>query len=474
MPAGLLLSDLAPDVIFSIFACCDISSVVSTAQTCRYLHRLAFDISVWLVLLDNLRRRSILDRTCTPDIKVLSTDEIIDIVKRLITGPKTWTTPLDAADPVAEVTREIEVHPKIRVGGGILHWENMAKLLPSGRYVLFNNWRALECWNVADDRLVWKHASAIEHASVLEFAADEVEDSVVILICVRSYPRNYDDRKNYLEVVDVDLQTGAHNSLLITRAPDSDYDNPFCWPVIRGALAAVGTNSQSNTYMIVNWRTQSHLTLKCNPHIVLKTSLDGEDQVHLISNDALLAYWAPTLSIDDPGPAEFAVILVEAIPKLGTFVDPDADQSFSYMSVIESPIQHGSYRIWIHGTLHTTDADTDTDASNTTTGGLLCYQLSILIGGSGDVKPQWRKQRRATGAGMSLYHTIPYSGHGLFYTNPAGYRMFSPTASESEYGSPQCQPRVEFRGSGDHVDVGLYSGTITYSTSNSIVIRYYR
>ncbi|KAJ7259989.1 hypothetical protein B0H12DRAFT_1231925 [Mycena haematopus] len=117
MSMALLLSDLAPDVVFSIFACSDISSVVSAGQTCRYLHNLAFDKSVWLGLFDRLRRRFLVDRNCTPDLESLSTDEIIEVVRRLITGPQTWSPRELDCDPIAEVSTQITLHPTIRTAG---------------------------------------------------------------------------------------------------------------------------------------------------------------------------------------------------------------------------------------------------------------------------------------------------------------------------------------------------------------------
>ncbi|KAF8171082.1 hypothetical protein K438DRAFT_1982356 [Mycena galopus ATCC 62051] len=211
--SALLLSDLPPDIIFGVFACCNISSIVSTGQTCQYLCHLAFDRSVWLNLLDNLRQRSILDRT-SANLKNLSVEQMIGVVRRL---------------------------PTIRTGGGILDWENLAKLLPSGRYVLFKNWDELKCWNVADDRLIWKHTSVLQDASVLEFAAEEMyaEDSLIVMICLRVMD---EPRKNYVEMISLDVQTGTPNQLWIARAPDSDYGDPFRSTVISGALA-VGRTS---------------------------------------------------------------------------------------------------------------------------------------------------------------------------------------------------------------------------------------
>jgi len=345
----------------------------------------------------------------------------------------------------------------------------MAKLLPSGRYVLFNNWNKLECWNVADDRLIWKHTSPIEHASVLDFGAEQVEDSAIVMICVRTYPHGYHAaRKNYVQVVRVDLQTGTQSHLFVGRAPDTDYDNPFSLPTIRGALAVVTTNSEPDRHMIVNWRAQSYFILQCKEespsmialieqHVVLRTSSledegeDGEEQtqLHIISNDALRAYWAPAFAID--GPVEFAVALVEDIPKLSTFVDTDLDQSFGYMSVLESPLQDGAYRVWLHGSIYSADNRR------------LCYQLSIPVGG----EPQWRRRCQASELAASLIHTVPYFGHTLFHSISGGYTI-SPPISSSEF------VRVELSSAGDHLDVAPYSGAITYSTRTSIVIQYYK
>ncbi|KAJ7669824.1 hypothetical protein DFH06DRAFT_156997 [Mycena polygramma] len=194
MSSRSLFSDLPADVVFSIFARCDIYTVVSVGQTCQYLHGLAFDKSVWLGLVDNLRRRSILDRHCTSSIESLSTDQLIQIVKRLVNGPETWSP--QSSGSMAEVQAKITLHPSIQTGLDRAYGGNVTKLLPSGRYVLFNTSLTLGCWNVAEDRLVWKHTSAIDSARVQEFAAGREEgDSLVIMICLRTYRIAHDDRK---------------------------------------------------------------------------------------------------------------------------------------------------------------------------------------------------------------------------------------------------------------------------------------
>ncbi|KAF7349488.1 hypothetical protein MSAN_01739100 [Mycena sanguinolenta] len=189
MSTPLLLSDLPADIIFSIFACCDIASVVSVSQTCRCLYALAFEKSVWLALLDDLRRRCILDRNCTPNLETLSTAEMIEVVKRLMTGPQTWTP--GEFDSVAEISRKITLHPAITLAGA---GDNTAKLLGSGRYILFTNSFRLQCWSVAEDRLIWTYTSIgdldPEDIEVQAFAAEETDANLTIMVCIQTFPDN--------------------------------------------------------------------------------------------------------------------------------------------------------------------------------------------------------------------------------------------------------------------------------------------
>ncbi|KAJ6480024.1 hypothetical protein C8R47DRAFT_1218950 [Mycena vitilis] len=476
----LLFPDLPPDVIFSIFAHCDISTVVSAGQTCRYLHNLAFDKSVWLALVDNLRRRSILDQNRTPSIKNLSTEQLIQVVKCTVAGPAAWS-PFNS-DSMAEAHAKITLHPAVYTGDGILYWENVVKLTSSGRYVLFNNSRSLECWSVADDTMIWKHKSAIKYASTLEFAVEETENgqALSIMVCLRTYPHAYSDRKNYVEIIRLDLRSRAQNTLVTTRAPNSQDDGSFSLPVIRGALAVVATSSQRDHYMIINWKTRSFFLLKCRPvrhnallliphHLVLKTlSLVEEeneepveeDTIHIISHDALRTYWAPTIDVGVT--AEFASVSVHDMEKLDTIVTPLSFNKwpfFEAMSMTDSPLRDSEYRLWIHAS-----ADhRDQSYGYGQVGALVGYQLAV---GRDGERPRWRSLGMFTPLVPSHYQAIiPYSGHTLSWDGSSAFRI-SPLSSPS-------QATVSLPDSGDYVDVAPYSGALTYSTHESIVIIYF-
>ncbi|KAJ7452650.1 hypothetical protein FB451DRAFT_1282771 [Mycena latifolia] len=453
-----LFSELAADILFAVFACCDISSVVGISQTCKYLHDLAFHKSVWLLLVGDLKRRAMIDSSL--DLQALSTDELVNLVKGIITGPETWSP--RAAGFAPEVAQEIVLHPKIATGAGILHGENQAQLVSSGRYVLFNNWTTLECWDVTQDRLVWKHTSTVDDARVVAFAAEEIEggNALVIMICQRTYPRS-DDRKNLVEIVELDVRQGTHDVLLFTGTPDTYYDDPFRDPVLlHGALAAVSITGRENTILLFDWKAQSVFALVGNEgysalialipgHVILKAaSSNGGEQIHLISNDAL-----PTHPISTSG--SVPLVPWDDIPKLSTLSDPDAWgwEPFQQMWVHASPIRNGEYRIWLYNSYYLVNTQPY--------GSFWSYRLSIAPGRP----PQWHERPMAPSRGDAYYVAMTYSGHVLLFTNSRSLiiRIAAPESGE-----------VDLAGHGQHVQVSPYSGAITYSTHNSIVIRYFK
>ncbi|KAJ6476846.1 hypothetical protein C8R45DRAFT_1157926 [Mycena sanguinolenta] len=449
MRAPLLLPDLPVDIIFSIFACCDIASVVSVAQTCRCLHAVAFEKSVWLVLLRDLRQRCILDRNCTPTLETLSTAEIIETVKRLLNGPQTWS-PAEP-DSAAVVSTKITLHPAILAEN--LYWH--PKLLRSGRYILCINSYTLECWSVVEDRLVWTYTSPLEDMEVYDFAAEEADADVMIMISAW--------------IVNLDLQTGTHTSLLVAHVPGSDYPDIFRDVAICGALTAVSLSLESGggLYVIVNWRERLFLVLQGDDadtelhgalipgHILL----GDRDQLHLISSDTLSTHWAPLIAPD--GPAEFSLVSLKDIPKCRTIEASHGEHNFDRIYAHESPIRDGHYSAWIYGTQRVHYKDV-----------FLSYRLSI----TSNEEPRW-SSRSALEAGPSYsYHpiSITYRGHILASGASSGrgvFTIFSAAAAATSLRAAQVEPPPS---TALHIDIAPYSGALTYCIHSSIVIQYYK
>lgn len=134
-----------------------------------------------------------LPATSFPDLRDLMQDELVKLVKQVVHGPDTWSPQHSGFTP--RVSKEITIHPHIVNVHGILSLENEAKLLPSGQHVLFNNQNKLECWDVAEDRLIWRHAPAVADARVLQFVAESKGSGLVIVICERTFPTTGDQMK---------------------------------------------------------------------------------------------------------------------------------------------------------------------------------------------------------------------------------------------------------------------------------------
>jgi hypothetical protein len=144
-----------------------------------------------LALIHDLKARLFLDLPPGTNLSELSTSALVSLAQRAIHGPRTWSRGRANGRPPT-VSRTHHLHPHIAIGPGILFWENEARLLPGGQYVLFCNWRTLECWDVVHDRLIWTHESSLGRDSsphVVEFAADVVDGgrALVIVVCERTY-----------------------------------------------------------------------------------------------------------------------------------------------------------------------------------------------------------------------------------------------------------------------------------------------
>ncbi|KAJ7229531.1 hypothetical protein B0H12DRAFT_225177 [Mycena haematopus] len=186
--------------------------------------------------------------------------------------------------------------------------------------------------------------------------------------------------------------------------------------------------------------------------MLMTPSLDKAQQIHLISNDTVGTYWTPIIHMD--GAMESTPVLAHDIPKLSTLEDIHNEQSFNNMYVHESPIREGDYRVWIYGTIFATKA-----------GGLLSYRVSI----PNNTNHQWCQRTPSMESGSLFRYSISYHGHYVLYRRAQGY-VISAAASLA---SPR-PARVDMPSCGDHIDVGPYSGAVTYSTHSSIVIQYYK
>ncbi|KAJ7887593.1 hypothetical protein B0H14DRAFT_3721321 [Mycena olivaceomarginata] len=341
------LHDLVEDVLIVILIECDVAGVLalsevgfrrsdqltlltvgSPRQTSRFFHHLALTNTVWHSLVTELVQRGFIDRRSDDeDLKDLSTEQLIGIVKRMLHGPKAWADipskpspvvarrpwnlsresvrkpAVEAAAPLGEAKR-IVLHPEIAQDPmpPFLDIWDRSKLLPGGKYVLFLNSARLECWSVFEDRLVWKHTpSTMDHTSVIGFEVEMVEcELAVIGTCQR-----IDPGKLFVEITTVNFTTGVSDLELVSRVPEEpfDFDSVHIECVVCGHTVAVYLRLRSRV-LLINWRTSSRILISAKniensqigviPDYLVVTLVATHGEHRLaFSPFASIAFWEP-------------------------------------------------------------------------------------------------------------------------------------------------------------------------------------
>lgn len=125
------------------------------AQVNRSYRNVALTKQLWIVLLRDLEWRGLLDRPLERNLQTFNTSELIDEVKRVVVGPKTWA--VTSADPPT-LSRQVLVpfeHPENPRGSDII--------LPGGRYFAMggDHTQNLGIWEVATGQCVWNGPSNV-------------------------------------------------------------------------------------------------------------------------------------------------------------------------------------------------------------------------------------------------------------------------------------------------------------------------
>ncbi|KAJ7682214.1 hypothetical protein DFH06DRAFT_289731 [Mycena polygramma] len=477
----LELHDLVEDVLLLILAECDILDVLAIGAASKYLHRLAGSHDVWVLLVTNLAKRGFIDRP-PDDLKDMNTEQLIGLVKRLLRGPQTW-----AADPTKSLvkrsvttlgklvrkvsakpssaggSRRIVLHPEIATGPGMQFEGNIARLLPGGEYVLFLNSGRLECWSVFEDRLVWKHSPSMDHATVRDFGAELVGHRIVILTCQRNWGGHVPGN-TFLEVCTLDLNSGLSTLELVTRVADTDSDNPYYGCSVCGDIVAVCIHVEYQV-VLVDWRTHSQIVLEANtaepiefksqfalvPDFLVSAQRDPIGNQRLaVTSFASLGFWEPTSILEEPA---VRVNAVDISLRTAGSIAVKGHLSLSWqrsLYVHQNPLRRGLYKVYLHTVLDNTD--------------ILCsYDLVRHDGGMSwrlvSSTPMWG---RIGPSGLSL------SGHAIGWRSGESRQMvFAPTHRDSG-----LRDLLKIDGRSNIVHLSPYSGALTYSTSQEIVIVY--
>ncbi|KAF7336836.1 F-box domain-containing protein [Mycena venus] len=497
--------DLPEDTIRLILSFCDIYSVVSMSRTSKYLRRLCLDKLVWVDLVANLRRKGFVDQLSLSDIQSYSQEGLVALVKGLLTGPASWkTAPVkkskshwfrnrsvssESQTNFVQISNKYIVHPP----GVVASKMNQPKLLNGGEYVLFNN-VTLECWNVRRDELVWAYEKNGPKFHIMEFAAEVVdgEDSVNIVVCERSWTHGGEDQ-SLVQIVKLDLSTGCSTQLLLNENPGSN-GKPcgFTDAKICGHIACVVVESWSeasatesttpHSYCILmDWKTETHLKLVANTwaspflvtliaeHLIFVTkNASGGPEISIINiSTTLSSHWRSIAGLNgyyfplDPiYTTQLEAIIRESItfPKCKHLKGQWKRDLCAY----ESPLQAGTYRIWVSLYGYSRPSSKEVHAV------LWCYRLS-LPKRSGD-RTEWRQRIVATADPVRSSSGISYSGHSR-RDYAGGPTVFGP----GDTIPTEVNLSTVSGGNSSCAHISTYSGALTSLTDdNNLLVVYYK
>ncbi|RDB28087.1 hypothetical protein Hypma_001472 [Hypsizygus marmoreus] len=245
-------SILVDDVLLRILSFSDIRSVILASQTNRHLHHLAFSRQVWLALLSDLHARNFVDLMPGQRLHELSTTELVDLVKHMVLGPQSWSASYSSGATLAR---------QFRVKADILHLqEHTVKLLSGGQFCLFSGPSTLGCFDLAQSKVIWSYRGSWTDelwATDLDVQVIEGGRAAVILLGVHVLKEH---PENFIELLRLDLVSGATTRLLLQQAPDFVV-NISCGNICDD-FAVVGLDNSKFNIMVLRISTGSSAVLQ--------------------------------------------------------------------------------------------------------------------------------------------------------------------------------------------------------------------
>ncbi|KAJ7777553.1 hypothetical protein DFH07DRAFT_797223 [Mycena maculata] len=491
----MIFQALAEDNIRSILALCDIYTVLSFGRTNKHLRLLTLEKLLWLDLVENLRRKGIVDQSRS-ETQSQSQEALVALVKRLLTGPTSWTGPIkpklfslarfrSARQPPshAEISKQSILH-----GMGPADRRYRVRLLGGGKYTLFENtttWN-LQCWNMQQSTLVWSYEKSLPGSWVRVFGAEIVDGGDAVNIVVSE--AGPAQRSGMVQIVHLELRTGISTRHLV--GPHRLVGNGVMNAKICGNIVCldwVPLESDepcrpSNYCTLVDWKNGLHLRLALiSPidvdlipnHVVIVKSdkLSDTPEISVINMGALSGYWRHTTGRDYSDPELDSVDITSGMEVMRKSI-PMATGECRYggtriLGIFESPIEDGTYRVWVQVHLSASADTVDPSGLTVSARQMICsYSLSLLN------PPQDGIILRQRSAHIGDFPrdscpTISYSGHRIQLDRRLhAHGIYYPGSQTIPLNLHPSKPYAR--------DMSTYTGALAYSVGESVIVTYFK
>ncbi|KAG6849777.1 hypothetical protein H0H93_005293 [Arthromyces matolae] len=331
--------------------------------------------------------------------------------------------------------------------------------MPGGRFIFVSHHDGLECMDIYKNDVIWEYDCRWPLGKVNLYAANVhhglggIEYGVILVVAIRTREPNFSSRKNYVEVLHLNLNEGTSTPLHVIPVPYTQRDNPFTQIHINDDCALVNMGSTSTAGNILGsfdmGLIPGHLVgLIMN---VKKKTLELRlwDIYQLLSADDDTVF-LPLLD-------NFPSIYSEAIGR---------DVFMFRISIHPSPLVSNSSRLWI---VYLSDPKTGEDITM-----YRKYLITHPINGPVAINPscEWKED-------IGKWIILPkfdYEGGISYAGSMAGYyrRLYFQTLSDDGISKKDLQLDYTHGQEGNCVFVSAFSGAVAYDKGGSVVIRYYR
>ncbi|KAJ6564694.1 hypothetical protein B0H19DRAFT_1259112 [Mycena capillaripes] len=464
------IEDLPEDVLIRTLGFCDICSVLSVSQANRYLQRIALVKQIWIFLVQNLIDHSLLELPPGFIVNQYSSAELLEHLKRVVNGPRTWTsTDTLAATPSATVVVPANVSKSQGYRG-----DSKVKLVNGGRQIVVVHRAAVQIWDVRTKRQLWSRP-----VFALSFDCDprNSEDNIALAMTLT-------DRLT-VEIAQIDMQLGEtqiFNLQLPAFHADAD-------PIISGNLLVVHMRVNAiggYETLVVDWLTSRYVLLSgfrgssvpcvgiiAGKYLVVVGDIEyrskSPDQPYppplfrthiLVYSTAIFdPHWSPLSDLRSTIQRRTTLpTLMPLVFETPKFEDEYFHDASSILTIHESPLRPGVFRLRVY--LSDGRVRKSSRQRVHVPAAVFCYSCN---GGSGD--HAWRLESTRATLPLMPFHEFSYAGHAV---EDRKYDVYDIARI-----NPSRKPLVSAPPRSLWQHLSPYSGVVTTLMPEEVLVAYY-
>ncbi|KAJ7792322.1 hypothetical protein B0H14DRAFT_170863 [Mycena olivaceomarginata] len=347
---------LDADVALHILTFLDVATILRCSRVNKFFHQIISKKSLWLTVVQNLSARGLVDLPEDALLRDLSTDQLLDEVRRVVIGPRTWASGRVSPKVLREITMHLGTHradPNLLPGGR--HMTVRAHKMEFGANRLTVG---AEIWDVHRGVCLW-HWERPNH-SVSQIAVEFVGGEFQVVVCL-VFKDLEDDW--FLFVLDVDLRSGTSSDRFHLRLPRNTRSPR---PRICGDLVSCGLDAGSwSGSFLLRWRTKEGLIIESDysevalfpGHVIFAMPTPNQNIVHIFPLSSFEKQWCRVESLSLSNAALLAFLPSVHIIVAGNEIPQHSAARARQVkfSVSESVVHDDTYNLVVHVLDHVPD-----------------------------------------------------------------------------------------------------------------------